>query len=155
MYRRSEICNHIVENIKSVEKDVDSYTQSYRSVFRDPIDVTACTKLAVGEALVGVYDTAEEKSREMGSTRSRLTVVVEFYYKPKVGQSKAEELNRILAELTRRVMVDYQQGGLALNTEELANDLDIDGIYDKIINGSITFEITYRHGLFDPTKALC
>lgn len=155
MYRRDEIANYIVERINTIEKDIDSYTQSYREVTRDPIDVSLCGKLNPGEAVVGVYDTTEEKTREFGSTRSNLTVIVEFYYRPKIGATKASELNRLLAELTRRVMTDYSQGGLALNTIELANDLDIDGIYDKIINGSITFEVTYRHGTFDPTKALC
>lgn len=155
MYRRNEIADNIVTNLETIEAGVDDYTISFRFVTRDPVDISLCNKLAPGEILAGVYDTDEEKSREFGSTRSHLKVVVEFYYRPKVGQSKASELNRILAETTKRVMLDYQQNGLALNTEEVSNDLDIDGIYDKIINGSITFEVTYRHGTFDPTKALC
>lgn len=155
MYRRNEIANYIVDRIKSIETDIDGYTQSYRFVSRDPVDLPTVQKLQPGEALVGVYDTGEEKQREFNATRSTLTIVVEFYYRPKMGQTKAEVLNNLLAEITKRVMVDYQQGGLALNTEESGNDLDIDGIYDKIINGSITFEVTYRHGTFDPTKALC
>jgi len=153
--RRNELANYIVESINTIEADVDDYTQGYRFVIRDPVDNLVIQKLAPGEAMAGVYDTGEEKNREFGSTRSKLTIVVEFYYRPKIGASKADELNRLLAELTKRVMIDYTQGGLALNTEEVGNDLDIDGIYDKIINGSITFEVTYRHGTFDPTKALC
>lgn len=155
MSRRDEIVNYIVDKVKATEKDVDGYTQSYRQVTRDPIDIELCQKLAPGEASVGVYDISEDKVRGFGFTNSTLTIVVEFYFRPKVGQTKASELNRILAELTKRVMSDYTQGGLALNTEEASNDLDIDGIYDKIINGSITFEVMYRHGTFDPTKALC
>lgn len=155
MSRRNELANYIVNRIETIVKDVDDYTQAYRFVTRDPVDIATVSKLSPGEAMVGVYDIGEEKQREFGSTRSVLTVIVEFYYKPKVGQMKAGELNRLLAELTKRVMTDYQQGGLALNTEEAGNELDIDGIYDKIINGSITFEVTYRHGTFDPTKALC
>lgn len=156
MSRRNDIAEYIKDSIASIVTGApDNYTQTYREVTRDPIDNSIVAKLQPGEACVGVYDTEEEKTRNFNSTNSKLTVVVEFYYKPKIGQTKAEELNRILAELTKRVAVDYSQGGLALNTEEVGNDLDIDGIYDKIINGSITFEVTYRHGLFDPTKDLC
>lgn len=157
MYRRNELVDYIVNRIKTIPLgDIDDvYTHQYRDVIRDPIDLAQIQKLQVGEAMVGVYDTSEEKKREFGSTRATLTIVVEFYYRPKVNQSKAEYLNRILAELTKRVMTDYSQGSLALNTEEVGNDIDIDGIYDRIVNGSITFEVTYRHGTFDPTKALC
>lgn len=154
MSRRNDLVNYIVEAIAGIEVDTD-YTQSYRQVTRDPIDIAICSKLQPGDACVGVYDIAEEKKREFGSTRAFLTIVVEFFYKPKIGQTKSEELNRILVELTKLIMVDNNQGGLALLTEEVANHLDIDGVYDKIINGSITFEVIYRHGLFDPTKDLC
>lgn len=157
MYRRNELVDYIINRIQTIPLDdpLDVYTQDYRFVTRDPIDVGIAQKLQAGEAAVGVYDTAEEKQREFGSTRASLTIVVEFYYRPKTGQSKATYLNIILAELTKRVMTDYSQGSLALNTEEVGNDLDIDGIYDRIVNGSITFEVTYRHGTFDPTRALC
>lgn len=154
MSRRNELTDHIVNTIKEVTEGTE-FTQEYRFVTRDPIDIGLCNKLAFGECAVGVYDTDEQKERGFGYTNSTLTVVVEFYYRPKVGQTKAAELNRILAELIKAVLSDYTQGGLALNSQDVSNDIDIDGIYDKIINGSITFEVMYRHGTFDPTKALC
>jgi hypothetical protein len=153
--RRNDLCNYLVNKVQALEADGTIYTQAYRKVTRDPIDGTINVWLQPGECTVGVYDIGEEKEREFGSTRVHLTVIIEFYYKPKLGQVNSEELNRILVELTKLIMTDYQQGGIAINTEEHSNQLDIDGIYDKIVNGSITFDITYRHGLFDPTKDLC
>lgn len=154
MSRRNELVNKIVDVVKSLKVE-DGYKYEYRFVTRDPMDVSTANKLNFGEACVGVYDVEEEKERGFGYTNSTLTVVVEFYYKPKVGDVKAEKLNIILADLIKGILSDYTLGNLAINSQDVANSVDIDGIYDKIVNGSITFNIQYRHGTFDPTKSIC
>jgi hypothetical protein len=148
---RNQIVDYLVEKIQNITVDCSTYTQDYRVVTRDPISDEHFRSFMPGEALVGVYDTAEEKTRYMSLTHCHLTIVLEFYYRPKIGQNASEELNRIMSELQYNVIHDYVQGGHAINTEEEGNQIDIDGIYDKIINGSITFRVTYRHALFDPT----
>lgn len=154
MSRRNELANKIVEVVQGL-KLADGYKQEYRFVTRDPIDVSITSKLAHGEACVGVYDVEEDKVRGFGYTTSTLTVILEFYYKPKIGEVKAEKLNIILADLIKGILSDYTLDNLAINSEDVANSVDIDGIYDKIVNGSITFNVQYRHGTFDPTKSIC
>ncbi len=70
----------------------------------------------------------------------------------KTNQPKAEILNTLLSELTKALCEDQTTSNTTLKIEDVSNSIDIDGIYDKIINGSITFQVTYRHGLFDPTS---
>jgi hypothetical protein len=78
----------------------------------------------------------------MGATNATMTVIVEFYYKPKLDDIKSEMLNVLLAEITKVLMLDQTISGTAINIEDISNNVDIDGIYDKIINGSITFHVT-------------
>lgn len=152
-YRRDDVLEAMVAILSNV--DVGSeYNYKYRFITRDPMGTENIGKLAGGEVCVGVYDTAEEKHRLLGATNAILTVVVEFYYVPKFGESKSQALNILLAEITKALMLDQTVSGTAIMIEDTSNHLDIDGIYDKIVNGSITFHVTYRHGTFDPTKAL-
>jgi hypothetical protein len=153
-YRRDNVVEAIVDKIEAITVDGD-YTFSYRFVTRDPMGIENIGKLRTGEACVGVYDINEEKIRNLGATTSTLTVILEFYYFPKIGETKAAVLNRILAELIRAITLDHTLNNTALTIEDVANNIDIDGIYDKIINGSITFHVKYRHGIYDPTKANC
>lgn len=153
-YRRNEVIDAMVAKLEAVIAGLD-YTYTYRFVTRDPIGTENIGKLNLGEVAVGVYDTAEEKDRLFGATNATVTVIVEFYYKPKPSEGKSSSLNIILAEITKALMVDQTLSNTALRLEDVSNNIDIDGIYDKIINGSITFQVMYRHGLFDPTKTLC
>jgi hypothetical protein len=150
-YARVNVMQAIRDKVSAITPGVD-YAFGYRFVTSDPLGAENIGKLSVGQAGVGVYDTHEEKRRLMGFTNATLTVVVEFYYLPKVGQAKADMLNQILAELTKALTADQTLNGTALMIEDVSNSIDIDGIYDRIINGSITFHVTYRHGLFDPTS---
>lgn len=153
-YRRNEVINAMVAKLEAVTVGVD-YSMAYRFITRDPIGTENIGKLNLGEIAVGVYDTAEEKERLFGATNATVTVIVEFYYKPKSVDGKSSILNIILAEVTKALMVDQTVSNTALRLEDVSNNIDIDGIYDKIINGSITFQVMYRHGLFDPTKNIC
>jgi hypothetical protein len=155
-YRRNDVLEAIVTKVTDIKLgDTVDFTFPYRFVTRDPIGHENIGKMVPGQAAVGVYDTAEEKFRNFGSTNAILTVVLEFYYMPKTGQGKSEKLNMILAELTKAICADQSLNGTALTVQDVSNNLDIDGIYDKIVNGSITFQVTYRHGLFDPTSTHC
>jgi hypothetical protein len=150
---RNTLVDYIVDKISAM--NTPDYTQGYRDVTRDPISQEHITKLAPGEACVGVYDIDEEKHISFSNSTCQLQLVLEFYYKPKVGQSKSRELNRLMGDLEACMRIDYGQGGNAINTIVLSNSIDIDGIYDKIINGSIKFEVTYRHGVYDPRINNC
>jgi hypothetical protein len=153
-YRRDLVVEAIVDKIQAITLDGD-YTHIYRYVTRDPMGSDNIAKLRPGESCVGVYDINEEKLRQFGVTTATLTVIIEFYYMHKIGESKAQVLNRMLAELIRAITMDHTLNNTAINVEDIANNIDIDGIYDKIINGSITFHVKYRHGIYDPTKANC
>lgn len=153
-YRRNEVVDAMVTAIETIAVGSE-YSIAYRKVTRDPIANEHVDKLTGGEVMAGVYDIGEEKERNFGSTTANLTVVVEFYYKSKIGEGKSSRLNIILAELTKALTADQSLDGTSLMITDVSNNIDIDGIYDKIINGSITFHVKYRHGNFDPTKAIC
>lgn len=151
--KRDALVEYIVEKIKAMS--VPEYTQGYRVVTRDPIAHEHGTKIQPGEAIIGVYDVGEEKTIMSSATNCQLEVVLEFYYKPKLGSSKSSDLNRLMGDLQYCMRKDYNQGGYAINTTEVSNNIDIDGIFDKIINGSIKFEVQYRHGVFNPYTDVC
>lgn len=153
-YRRNAVVEAMVNKLKNVTVGSD-YTKAYREVTRNPIGHENVDKINFQETLVGVYDINEEKTRSMSYTNASLTVVVEFYYKPKIGEDKSKALNILLAEITKALMVDQTLNSNSIMVEDTSNNIDIDGIYDKIINGSITFQVLYRHGRYDPTKPLC
>ena len=152
-YRRNDVVEAMVTTLQEVRSG-SGYLMDYRIVTREPMTLDNISKLKPGETFVGVYDTSEEKERIFGATNATLTVIVEFYYMPKMGQSKAEKLNILLAEITKALVTDQTLSNTSFKIEDMANHIDIDGIYDKLINGSVTFHVTYRHGLFDPTKAI-
>lgn len=151
--KRDALVEYIVAKIAAM--DTVEYSQGYRVVTRDPISHDHGTKLQPGEAMVGVYDVGEEKTVLSSVTNCQLEVIIEFYYKPKLGSVKASDLNRLMGDLIYCMRRDYTQGGHAINTTELSNSIDIDGIFDKIINGSIKFEVQYRHGVFNPYTDIC
>lgn len=153
-YRRNKVVEAMVDKLKAITIGVD-YSKQYRNVTRNPIGHENIDKLNFQETLVGVYDIGEEKTRSMNFTNATLTVVIEFYYKPKVGEDKSKALNILLAEITKALMLDQTLNNTSIMVEDTANNIDIDGIYDKIINGSITFQVLYRHGRYDPTKPIC
>ena len=151
---RDNLVNSMVARVQSIEVGVD-YDQAFRIVTRDPIANEHLANLKPGEAVAGVYEVGEEKTRLFNQTECNLHIVLEFYYKTKMGENKASALNRCMAVLEKLVLSDISQGGYAINTQEVSNEIDIDGIYDKIVNGSIRLTVTYRHGFYDPNKQIC
>lgn len=147
--------NRVVDNLIATLKAANGNKYEYRVVTRDPICEATVTKARPGEVLLGVYEINESKDYSFGYTTAMLEVIIEFYYKVKAEDNQEKQvtyvLNEILAQIIKDVMTDRQRGGEALNTEEVSNSLDIDGIYDKLVNGSATFTITYRHRISDPT----
>lgn len=151
VYKRNAVLNAMVQKLREVEIGI-SFTMKHRFITRDPMGVENIGKLKPGESGVGIYDIDEEKTRNFGYTDATMTVVVEFYYMPKLGQTKSELLNVLLAEVIKALVTDQSLFNTSIKITDVSNNLDIDGIYDKIINGSITFHVTYRHALFDPTS---
>jgi hypothetical protein len=150
---REAIIEYLVSTYTAIQSGVNNYTQSYRFVTRDPITQDQVERLGTNEAMVGVYELAESKTRLFNLSECKLTIMIEFYYRPNefTSTSAASNLDRLMTELEKATLTDYTLGSKAINTEPMSNQIDIDGIYDKIVNGSITFEVTYRTAMFDPT----
>lgn len=151
---RENLVNSMITRVQSISIGTD-YDQDFRRVTRDPIANEHLSDLKAGEAVAGIYEIGEDKTRLFNQTECNLHIVVEFYYKSKMGEVKATALNRCMSNLQKLFLSDLSQGGYAINTQEVSNEIDIDGIYDKIVNGSIRLTVTYRHGFYDPNKQIC
>ena len=65
-------------------------------------------------------------------------------------EDAATEVEKVLAIIQRRVMWDRTHNGLALETKETGNSVDLDSEADKIVEGAVFFVVQYRHDLDDP-----
>lgn len=116
-------------------------------VTRDP--VTATTVQNVDTAL-GLYDTTERVRERTGYEERFLNVVVEFHLRMAEDDVASRFLNHAIGEVVSRVGADLSHGGLAIDTKEAGNELDVDGQYDKYVSGVIVFEVRYRCRPNDP-----
>lgn len=148
--------NRILDNLKiqlgemqSGFPVLDPYTVTWSEITRENIEKLAKGKLYA----LGIYDTEETKSpRIYPITDCTLRVLVEFHVYVQSTKRGSSELNRVLGEIERKIREDRTLGGLAIETEFLGNEFDIDGPYDHEVMGVVTMNIKYRHHTDDPRR---
>jgi|GEM_PF-4705010 len=144
--RREQIMRYIVGLFTDMRASVDDYSVTWGAVVRRPLKADEA-KL---NCAVGVYDVGEEKTAEIGRYRSILSVRIEFFYRPNIGDEPSTELNRLLLDIQRVMRVDHTCGGLTYNVLEVENELDISGPADRLVAGIIEYRVDYKHLLDDP-----
>jgi len=121
--------------------DDDDYKIAWSEVTRKPIN-----QLAVGRrAVLGIYPTEELKVDKVSMIRhATMRVVFEAHLTRDVEQIE-DFIEDALMEIERKLMEDYQLGGLAVDVRTLQSETNIDGTFDNYANCAVVAEITYRH----------
>ncbi len=101
-----------------------------------------------GEAVTPGVSTLE------GVTTKTLGVTCEWHSMLEAKQRPATEANRILGEIIRRMLEDETYGGLAIWIQETGNEAIIDNQNDRQIEGSVSFNVLYRHSRQDPRAVI-
>ena len=129
----------------------DPYSLRFTSVEHGPLADFDNRKRYVA----GVVPGREVKQTRYPQTDCMLPVTVEFRMTIDRGdQRPAIEAERVLGELQRCISADRTLGGLAIDTRETGNDVDLDNYADKAIEGAVFLEVRYRHATDDPRAAV-
>jgi hypothetical protein len=90
-----------------------------------------------------------------GVTFKTLTLNVEFRALLNRDQRPSVEANRIIGEIIRRMLEDETLGGLSVWIQEIGNEFFIENVNDRQIEGTVTFNMLYRHSRRDPRSQIC
>ena len=119
---------------------------TWNTVSRKPLTKE---QLRFGDVLA-LFDSTESKTSDIGTVRSSLLVVIEFFTQAKMGDEPSSVLNQMLLDVQHLMNVDRTCGGLCLDIRETSNELSVDGPGDNILGGMARFEILYRHRAASP-----
>ncbi len=149
---REQIMDSLVTRFNAVTDGIDEHEVTWNMVSRFPLNAS---QIKEGNVLF-VMDSEESKIPEINFMRCSLTVITEFWYRVKVGDNAATEGNRLLAEVQKTMRQDIytkdiDSSGLTLNIVELRNEIDVDSISDRLINGIVYWQVQYRHAINNPT----
>jgi hypothetical protein len=128
-------------------KTLDGSGLMWDLVTREPLNAV---RVKQNEASIGVYDIKEKKSARTGCTYADLTILFEFFYRRKLGDTPGTELATLVSAIEREVCADQNFGGLTLDVNLVASELDLETVTDKLASGVATFVATYRHKTGDP-----
>lgn len=129
----------------------DPYSVNWTGgVFRETIE-----KLAVGKlAMLGVYDGPERVDEKFPLTHKVMRVTLEFHIRIDSGQTASARLNEVLGDIQRHLYRDRTLGGLVVDMREVENTLDIEYLYDKVVQGALFLDVSYRHKTGDPREVV-
>jgi hypothetical protein len=143
---REQIMEHLVRRFEDIREGRDGFKTTWNVVVRRPMTKT---EVGMGRAL-GLYDTDEVKTPQIGHMMCTMSVVCEFFYAMNLGDEPSTELNTMLTDIQRTMRLDVNCSGLSINIVEVRNELDIDGPADRLVAGVCEFQVQYRHSLDDP-----
>lgn len=149
---RDRIMDHLIRRFKSVSAGVNGRYVTWDVVSDTPL---SRTEKALGTS-VGIFDSRERKTAEVGYERCLLDVQTEFRVQTAHGDNVSSVARGVLGELQAVMRSDIycteNSSQLTLNIVEVGNELDVDGPNDKSVAGIVFWEIQYRHKTGDPRK---
>lgn len=126
---------------------VENYPYAFSRVGRQPQGEVKTTQRLVGTVSPG----DEVKQKALAYVDCRLQVLVDFAFTINRGDSgAATEAEKIIAMIQKAVLSDTTQNKLVLDTYVSGVAVDVDSEPEKVIEGSVFFEVSYRHDLNDP-----
>jgi hypothetical protein len=124
------------------------YDLKWDVVQREPLGQEAKKK----RYAMAILDEREEKLPQMQTFHVNLSVTIEFWMLLNRNEDPSTCANRLLLNIQRRLREDITLGGLVLNVEERANNLDVDSWADKQIEGAMFINVLYKHAQDDPRR---
>lgn len=151
---RERIMQHWEKRFQRQVKGVDGARITWDKVTRKPLTKN---DQMIGDAL-GIYDTSERVTKEIGYDVRVLNIVFEFHHVVRDWETGdvPSALNAILGEVQRVAGLDHQLGEpdpnnptgpsykLAINTEEQGSEIDIGGEKPSSVTGVLIVRVTYR-----------
>jgi hypothetical protein len=149
---RERIMQSLVKRFEDMVAGINDYSTTWTMVSRVPLN---SSQIKEGNILC-VMDTEESKVAEINFMRCSLVVITEFWYRIRTGDNAATEANRMMTDIQRAMRsdiytTDIESSGLTLNIVESRNQLDIDSVSDRLINGLVYWQVQYRHSKDNPT----
>lgn len=105
---------------------------------------------------LAILDTTETKEPRIGFMDCNLTVVFQWTGSFDADDSPAQEANEVLGAIQRKlrenwhVVEDATGEQLAVETRETANTIDIADARERMIGGTVSIVVQYRHNRDDP-----
>jgi len=145
---RERILDAIATSFRGMTEGDDDYTTTWSLVTRTqkPSPLTS--------TVLAIHAGPERKVDRYGYNDCVLEVRLMFYYPFAVGDVPDTELNRIMADIQRWCRRDIQWGGLAVNTQEIANSVEVESPSDKVGAGIVVINVLYRHTINDPRRMI-
>lgn len=107
---------------------------------------------------IAILDTTEAKTPQIGHMECTLTIVLQWFATINSGDDPSTECNKVLTAIGRklrenwRIVEDGTGLQLALDTNEIANSIDIADARDRQIGGTMDVQVLYRHARDDPRE---
>lgn len=106
-------------------------------------------------AVLGIYPTTERKTSEHNTVVTvTMRVVLEIHITRDTGENLADNLEIALKEAERRCMENQQWGGLAIDTNVVESDTNIDGQFANSGNANLYIDVKFRHHRDDPAAEI-
>jgi hypothetical protein len=155
---RERIMVAIEDHFRAQRKGVpgpDPYSITWTVVDRADI-----SDLSQGKAYtLAIFDGAETITPGVtsldGMTSKTIALTLEFRAMLEAKQRPSTEGNRIIGEIIRRMLEDETFGDLAIWIQETGNEKIIENQNDRQIEGSVFFNMLYRHSRRDPRAEIC
>ena len=152
---RERIMDHLHTRFKDVQNGTDDHIVTWNVVERR---ILTDEEQRLGPSL-SLLDVSEQKSAEVGHSRSTMQVVTEFWLRPTLTDNPSVILNRIMGDVQKTMTSDPHSTvttsplcQLTVDIRELRNEFDIDSAGDFLVGGMVVWEVLYRHQFADPTK---
>lgn len=154
---REQILEAIEDHFRAQQAGVgsDPYTIKWSIVDRVELDDIGHGKRYTLSLLEGISTIVAGVSTTEGTTTKTLALAAEFKAFLNKSDKPFVEANRIIGEIVRRMLEDETYGGLAIWIQEAGDELLINGQNDRQIEGTVFFNILYRHSRRDPRQELC
>lgn len=146
---RERILRQIKADFETMGTD---YPFEWSIVTREDLDSRSYGKVYT----LAILDTAETKEPRIGFMDCTLTVVLQWTGAFNAVDAPASEANEVLGAIGRKlrenwtVVEDGTGEQLAVETRETANTIDVADARDRLIGGTVSIVVQYRHNRDDP-----
>lgn len=147
---RERIVQNIVTRLGEIRKDQpvdDPYSIQFDLIQRREFDGSCKGK----KYAVAVFDPTSVRTADTYPvTRSKINISLEFLVYIEKNEDPDTMLNRVFAEVERKIMEDQTCGGLAINCTFTGDEKELDGRFEKYAEGAMTLTVDFRHRTTDP-----
>jgi len=149
----TSVRERIVESIKDVLEGMDTDTYAFKfdkgQVRREPFKNMSGGK----RYSVAIFDDSDIRNPDTDPiVRISLKVVLEIIVYVQAKEAPSTQLNLVVSEVERALMVDRTLGNLAIDVTVDRTEHDIEGRFDKYAETTMFISVDFRHRNTDPRE---